>query len=59
MAQGVLERGGAAFQISGLVALAPLAMACIAHDAGIPIEVESEYLPAVLIKCNWCGEFPT
>ncbi|QEV51362.1 hypothetical protein CP981_06520 [Streptomyces platensis] len=48
-----------AFQISGLVALAPLAMACIAHDAGIPIEVESEYLPAVLIKRNWCGEFPT
>lgn len=34
-------------------------MACIAHDAGIPIEVESEYLPAVLIKRNWCGEFPT
>ncbi|MFI9257910.1 immunity 49 family protein [Streptomyces sioyaensis] len=48
-----------AFQVSGLVALAPLAMACIAHDAGIPIEVESEYLPAVLIKRNWCGEFPT
>ncbi|MER6086754.1 immunity 49 family protein [Streptomyces bluensis] len=45
--------------IPGLVALAPLAMACIAHDAGIPIEVESEYLPAVLIKRNWCGEFPT
>ncbi|MFE1171711.1 immunity 49 family protein [Streptomyces sp. NPDC058773] len=48
-----------AFQIPGLVGLAPLAMACIAHDAGIPIEVESEYLPAVLIKRNWCGEFPT
>ncbi|MFE7782156.1 immunity 49 family protein [Streptomyces nigrescens] len=45
--------------IPGLVALAPLAMACIAHDAGILIEVESEYLPAVLIKRNWCGEFPT
>ncbi|MFE7612495.1 immunity 49 family protein [Streptomyces celluloflavus] len=48
-----------AFEISGLVALAPLAMACIAHDAGMPIEIESEYLPAVLIKRNWCGEFPT
>ncbi len=23
----------------------PLAMACLAHDAGSPIEVESEYLP--------------
>ncbi|WP_369197160.1 immunity 49 family protein [Streptomyces djakartensis] len=48
-----------AVSIAGLVALAPLAMVCLAHDAGIPIEVESEYLPAVLIKRNWCGEFPT
>lgn len=48
-----------AFQASGLVALAPLAMACFAHDAGLPLEVESEYLPAVLISRNWCGEFPT
>ncbi|MFB6843330.1 immunity 49 family protein [Streptomyces sp. NPDC056373] len=47
------------FQASGLVALAPLAIACFAHDAGLPVEVESEYLPAVLIKRNWCGEFPT
>ncbi|MFJ8109702.1 immunity 49 family protein [Streptomyces sp. NPDC096132] len=46
-------------QSSGLVALAPLALACIAHDIGIPIEVESEYLPSVLIGRNWCGEFPT
>ncbi|WP_328926886.1 immunity 49 family protein [Streptomyces sp. NBC_00190] len=48
-----------ALQASGFVALAPLAMACIAHDAGIPIEVESEYLPATLLGRNWCGEFPT
>ncbi|AEN10145.1 MULTISPECIES: immunity 49 family protein [unclassified Streptomyces] len=47
------------YQAPGLVALAPLAMACIAHDAGIPIEVESEYLPATLLGRNWCGEFPT
>ncbi|MFF1839008.1 immunity 49 family protein [Streptomyces sp. NPDC058231] len=45
--------------ISGLVALAPLAMACFAHDAGISIDVESEYLPATLLGRNWCGEFPT
>ncbi|MFF3782918.1 immunity 49 family protein [Streptomyces sp. NPDC001933] len=45
--------------VTGLVALAPLAMACFAHDAGIPIEVESEYLPATLLGRNWCGEFPT
>ncbi|MEU0632302.1 immunity 49 family protein [Streptomyces sp. NPDC005989] len=48
-----------ALQASGFVALAPLAMACFAHDAGIPIEVESEYLPATLLGRNWCGEFPT
>ncbi|MEU5715720.1 immunity 49 family protein [Streptomyces sp. NPDC020403] len=47
------------YQAPGLVALAPLAMACIAHDANIPIEVESEYLPATLLGRNWCGEFPT
>ncbi|MER6125487.1 immunity 49 family protein [Streptomyces sp. NPDC001795] len=48
-----------ALQASGLVALAPLAITCFAHDAGFPVEVESEYLPAVLIGRNWCGEFPT
>ncbi|MGW1099230.1 immunity 49 family protein [Streptomyces sp. NPDC002455] len=47
------------YQSPGLVALAPLAMACIAHDAGIPIGVESEYLPATLLGRNWYGEFPT
>jgi hypothetical protein len=50
---------GRAGRVSGLVALAPLAIACFAHDAGIPIEVESEYLPATLLGRNWCGEFPT
>ncbi|MFF0969958.1 immunity 49 family protein [Streptomyces sp. NPDC003703] len=48
-----------ATQASGFVALAPLAVACIAHDGGIPIEVESEYLPLALLGRNWCGEFPT
>ncbi|MGW2256160.1 immunity 49 family protein [Kitasatospora sp. NPDC001660] len=46
-------------QLAGAVAIAPLAMACFAHDAGFPIEVESEYLPKALIGRNWCGEFPT
>ncbi|MQS12815.1 immunity 49 family protein [Streptomyces kaniharaensis] len=44
---------------SGLVALAPLAMACLAHDTGTPIEVQSEYLPIALLERDWCGEFPT
>ncbi|MEU5812073.1 immunity 49 family protein [Streptomyces sp. NPDC047718] len=46
-------------QAAGLVALAPLAMACFAREVGLSIEVESEYLPAALLGGNWCGEFPT
>ncbi|GGU44242.1 immunity 49 family protein [Streptomyces violascens] len=44
---------------SSLVALAPLAIACLAYDADLPIEVESEYLPTHLIERGWLGEFPT
>jgi hypothetical protein len=43
----------------GLVALGPLAIACMAYDAGIPIEVESEYLPKALLKRSWIGEYDT
>ncbi|CAL9558100.1 immunity 49 family protein [Streptomyces sp. Tu 3180] len=43
----------------GDVPLAVLAIACLAHDAGRPIEVESEYLPEHLLKRSWLGEFPT
>ncbi|MER6598591.1 immunity 49 family protein [Streptomyces parvus] len=43
----------------GWVALAPLAMACFALDAGFPIEVESDYLPKHLLQRTWLGEFPT
>ncbi|GAA2451630.1 hypothetical protein GCM10010388_46440 [Streptomyces mauvecolor] len=45
--------------LDGAVALAPLALACLAHDAGQPIEVESEYLPENLLDRSWLGEFPT
>lgn len=44
---------------SGLVALGPLAMACLAYDADFPITVESEYLPKHLLQRGWLGEFPT
>ncbi|MDH6630272.1 hypothetical protein M2271_008132 [Streptomyces sp. LBL] len=44
---------------SGMVALGPLALACLAHDGGIPIEVESDYLPKHLLERGWLGEFPT
>ncbi|GAA2657737.1 immunity 49 family protein [Streptomyces vastus] len=43
----------------GLVALGPLAIACMAYDADIPIEVESEYLPKHLLKRSWVGEYDT
>ncbi|MFI5528009.1 immunity 49 family protein [Kitasatospora sp. NPDC051853] len=34
---------------TGFVALAPLAVACLAHDAGMRVEVASEYLPVGLV----------
>ncbi|MEV6322958.1 immunity 49 family protein [Nocardia sp. NPDC051787] len=43
----------------GLVALGPLAIACLAHDAGFPIDIESEYLPTALLKYLWVGEIDT
>jgi hypothetical protein len=43
----------------GLVALAPLALACMAYDNEFPIEVESEYLPEHLLRRSWVGEFET
>jgi hypothetical protein len=45
--------------VDGLVALAPLALACIAHDAGMDIEVESEYMPQGLLIPEWVGEMDT
>ncbi|MEV0529851.1 immunity 49 family protein [Streptomyces sp. NPDC050439] len=45
--------------IDGSVALGPLAIACLAYDGGIPIDVESEYLPQHLLQRGWVGEFPT
>ncbi|NYV76586.1 immunity 49 family protein [Streptomyces sp. UH6] len=46
-----------ALSSEGLVALGPLAMACLAHDAEMPLEVTSDYLPEVLVKAEWVGEF--
>ena len=44
--------------VSGLLALGPLAMACLAYDAGFPITVESDYLPKYFLNREWLGEFP-
>ncbi|MEV6949195.1 immunity 49 family protein [Streptomyces sp. NPDC051172] len=43
----------------GLIALGPLAVACLARDSGFTIEVESEYLPRYLLDGGWYGEFAT
>lgn len=42
--------------VDGLVALAPLALACMARDADFPIDVESEYLPEELLRFGWADE---
>ncbi|MFE9633191.1 immunity 49 family protein [Streptomyces sp. NPDC006463] len=43
--------------ILGVVALAPLAIACLAKANGLPFEVESGYLPEALLDFAWRGEF--
>ncbi|MGK8558515.1 immunity 49 family protein [Nocardia gipuzkoensis] len=48
-----------AISADGLVALGPLAIACLAHDAGFPVEINSEYLPTALLKHMWAGELDT
>ncbi|MEU9368010.1 immunity 49 family protein [Streptomyces avermitilis] len=48
-----------ATDIDGSIALGPLAIACLAYDGEIPIEVESDYLPKHLLQHSWLGEFPT
>ncbi|MEU8590171.1 immunity 49 family protein [Streptomyces sp. NPDC048664] len=48
---------GRAHDPSGMVALAPLAVACLAYDGGIPVEVETDYLPKHLLQRGWLGEF--
>ncbi|WP_436786522.1 immunity 49 family protein [Yinghuangia sp. YIM S10712] len=45
--------------VSGMVALGPLAITCLAYDAGFPIEVESGYLPKHFLQRSWLGEFET
>ncbi|WP_079199304.1 immunity 49 family protein [Streptomyces sp. CB01249] len=48
-----------AADINGTIALGPLAIACLAHDAGFPLGIESDYLPKHLLQRTWIGEFPT
>jgi hypothetical protein len=43
----------------GFVAWAPLAIASLARDSGVTIEVESDYLPKHLLEGTWVGEHTT
>ncbi|MGW2255973.1 immunity 49 family protein [Kitasatospora sp. NPDC001660] len=43
----------------GVLALGPLAMACLAFDWKFPVDVESPYIPKYLVSRGWLGEFPT
>ena len=43
----------------GFVALAPLALACIAKDSGLNVDVESDYMPKHLLLGSWVGEYRT
>ncbi|MFE9454777.1 immunity 49 family protein [Streptomyces sp. NPDC006739] len=43
----------------GLVALGLLAIACMAYDNDLPVEVQSQYLPKHLLQRSWVGEFDT
>ncbi|MET9607748.1 immunity 49 family protein [Streptomyces sp. NPDC006512] len=43
--------------IEGRVPVAVLAVACLAYDGGIPVGVESPYLPEHLLRRSWLGEF--
>ena len=45
--------------VTGFLALGPLAITCLAYDAGFPIDVESDYLPKYFLNREWLGEFPT
>ena len=45
--------------VTGFLALGPLAITCLAYDAGFPITVESDYLPKYFLNRDWLGEFPT
>lgn len=48
-----------AISADGLVALGPLAIACLARDADFPIDYESAYLPKALLEYAWVGEIDT
>ncbi|WP_234432528.1 Imm49 family immunity protein [Streptomyces sp. NRRL S-378] len=53
----VSREWGGRQNIHGVVAIAPLAIACLAKANGLPVEVETGYLPQALLDFAWRGEF--
>ncbi|MGW0561879.1 immunity 49 family protein [Streptomyces sp. NPDC003016] len=53
------EDEASAARATGLVAIGPLAITCLALDADITIDVESGYLPKYLLDGSWVNAFPT
>ncbi len=47
------------FDVSGLWAIGPLAMACFVYDGAFPINVASDYPPSQLLNRAWLDDFPT
>ncbi|MFD9452135.1 immunity 49 family protein [Streptomyces sp. NPDC059985] len=43
--------------LDGRVPVAVLAIVRLAYDGGIPVRVESAYLPEHLLRRSWVGEF--
>ncbi|MGW4351634.1 immunity 49 family protein [Nocardia sp. NPDC004582] len=43
-------------QRAGMIAVGPLAMACLAFDADFELDVESDYLPRHIVRRTWLGE---
>jgi hypothetical protein len=43
----------------GYICLASTALAALAVELDVPVDVESDYLPKHLIQRTWIGEFPT
>ncbi|MFE2958730.1 immunity 49 family protein [Nocardia tengchongensis] len=41
----------------GMIAVGPLAMACLAFDADFQLDVESDYLPRHILQRSWLGGF--
>ncbi|MGW7364313.1 immunity 49 family protein [Streptomyces sp. NPDC054841] len=61
MHKGYWSQEDRAGDVSGLWAIGPLAIACLAYDGDFPIDIDAvaDQLPIHLLKRSWLGEFDT